>query len=53
MHIQNKNEINDTLTLKWDASTLPPCNEGRIGLRHMYTRASIYKDFQVWRIGEK
>ncbi len=32
----------------WDTSHLPPLREGRIGLRHMYTRSAIYKNFKVW-----
>ena len=50
MRIQNKSDAKDKLTLLWDASNVPSCNDGRIGLRHMYTRSSIYKDFKVWRI---
>ena len=50
MHIQNKSDANDQLTCRWDVSEVKACNEGRIGLRHMYTRSAIYKDFKVWRI---
>lgn len=32
----------------WDTSHLSPLKEGRIGLRHMYTRSAIYKDFKVF-----
>ncbi len=32
----------------WDTSRLDPLKEGRIGLRHMYTRSAIYKDFKVY-----
>jgi len=53
MHIQNKQDAQDHLTLRWDASSAPLCNKGRIGLRHMYTRSSIYKDFKVWRIQKR
>lgn len=53
MEVQNKNDAQERLLLRWDASTAPLCQEGRIGLRHMYTRASIYKDFKVWRIDKK
>jgi hypothetical protein len=52
MHVLNKNDMNDSLTLRWDTSIEPPFDHGRIGLRHMYTRASVYKDFKVWRIGK-
>lgn len=31
----------------WDTSPFPPIEEGRIGLRHMCTRAARYKDFRV------
>ncbi len=32
----------------WDLSTVEPITEGRIGLRHMYSRSAIYKDFKVY-----
>lgn len=32
----------------WDISRFPPLTGGRIGLRHMYTRSAIYKDFKVY-----
>ncbi|RXP46229.1 DUF1961 family protein [Lutibacter sp. HS1-25] len=32
----------------WDLSKVAPVNEGRIGLRQMYTRSSIYKNFRVY-----
>lgn len=31
----------------WDLSAFPPITEGRIGLRHMYTRSARYSDFKV------
>jgi hypothetical protein len=31
---------------------LPPITEGRIGLRHMYTRAARYRDFRVSQLSE-
>lgn len=31
----------------WDASAFPPIIEGRIGLRHMYTRSARYRNFRV------
>ena len=31
----------------WDTSNFPPITEGRIGLRHMWTRCSRYSEFQV------
>lgn len=38
---------NTSKLFSWDTSHLPPVKEGRIGLRHMYTRSAIYKDFKV------
>jgi len=32
----------------WDLSKIPPLKEGRIGLRHMAARSSIYKNFKVY-----
>lgn len=32
----------------WDLSVFAAITEGRIGLRHMYTRSASYKDFKVW-----
>lgn len=32
---------------QWDTSGFPPVTEGRIGLRHMWTRCSRYKDFRI------
>jgi hypothetical protein len=32
----------------WDTSQIPPLVEGRIGIRHMYTRSAIYKNFKVF-----
>jgi hypothetical protein len=32
----------------WDLSNVEPIKEGRIGLRHMYTRSSIYKNFKIF-----
>jgi len=33
----------------WDTTTFPPITEGRVGLRHMFTRSAIYKDFKIYR----
>jgi hypothetical protein len=38
----------DSKLYSWDTSHLPPLKEGRIGLRHMYTRSAIYSNFKVW-----
>ncbi len=32
----------------WDTSHLSPISDGRIGIRHMYTRSAIYKNFQLY-----
>ena len=32
----------------WDLPAENPITEGRIGLRHMYTRSAIYSDFKVF-----
>ncbi|MCA1759147.1 MAG: YesU family protein [Bacteroidales bacterium] len=32
----------------WNTSHLPPLKEGRIGLRHMYTRSALYENFKVF-----
>lgn len=34
-------------TYSWDLSAFEPIQEGRIGLRHMYTRSARYKNFKV------
>jgi hypothetical protein len=33
----------------WDLSEVNPITEGRIGLRHMYTRSSIYRNFKIYK----
>ncbi len=35
----------------WDTSDFDPITEGRIGLRHMYTRSAIYKNFKIFTDG--
>jgi len=32
----------------WDISTYPQLQDGHIGLRHMFTRSSIYKNFKIY-----
>lgn len=32
----------------WDLAKFNPITEGRIGLRHMFTRSASYKNFNVW-----
>ena len=36
-----------TMLCHWRTDSLPPIAEGRIGLRHMYTRSARYRNFQV------
>jgi hypothetical protein len=36
----------------WKNDRLPPISEGRIGLRHMYTRGARYSDFKISVPGE-
>jgi len=50
MHIQNNQLASEQLICKWDASVFPPCESGRIGFRHMYTRNARYKNIEVWEI---
>lgn len=33
---------------EWDISNIAPIESGRIGLRQMYTRSSIYKNFEIY-----
>jgi hypothetical protein len=37
-------------TFRWTNDNLPAIVEGRIGLRHMYTRGARYRDFRVSRL---
>lgn len=34
----------------WKTDGFPPIVEGRIGLRHMWTRGARYRDFQIARL---
>lgn len=44
-----KMESNDDDELfSWNLSKITPIKEGRIGLRHMFTRSSIYKNFKIY-----
>ena len=38
----------NTKIYAWDLDSTMPIKEGRIGLRHMYTRSSTYKNFKVF-----
>jgi len=44
MHIKNKQK---EMLCHFLNTKLPPITEGKIGLRHMYTRGARYKDFKV------
>ena len=35
----------------WKADEFPPITEGRIGLRHMWTRNAQYRDFRISVLG--
>ena len=37
----------------WDVSQVPAVHEGRIGLRHMWQRAGLYKDISVSQLKEQ
>lgn len=50
MQIQHKKYAGHRLVCQWDVSGFAHCEQGRIGLRHMYTRSARYKNFKVWRI---
>jgi hypothetical protein len=44
-----KVEGKDTSALfSWDISNVPILEEGRVGLRHMYTRSARYKNFRIY-----
>lgn len=47
MHIRNEGKEK---LCHWKLGALPPVVEGRIGLRHMWTRGACYKDFRVSRL---
>ncbi len=44
MHIKNKTTEK---LCHWTNRSLPPISEGRIGLRHMFTRSARYRNFRV------
>ena len=39
---------NESKLYFWDTSHLPSLAGGRIGLRHMYTRSAVYKNYKVF-----
>lgn len=45
MNIQNPEK---EMRCRWDTSSFPAVTEGRIGLRHMYTRGARYRNFRVY-----
>jgi hypothetical protein len=47
MRIENEEQ---TFFCRMSNPDLPTVTEGRIGLRHMYTRSARYKDFRVFRM---
>lgn len=42
----------DAHRFEWNLSQFPEITEGRIGLRHMWTRSSLYSNFKVYEFGE-
>lgn len=44
-HVKNKE---DNKLYSWDLNEAHRVTEGRIGLRHMFTRSSMYKNFKVY-----
>ena len=47
MHV--KNPENETV-FHWKNEKFPPIHEGRIGLRHMYTRGARYNNFRIFKL---
>ena len=47
LYFKVKYKENERL-FSWDLDSSLSVNEGRIGLRHMYTRSSMYKNFKVF-----
>lgn len=43
--MESKNGVE---VFEWNISNIPPIGEGRVGLRQMYTRSSIYKNFKIY-----
>lgn len=44
MYVRNAQKA---LLCHWKTDAFPPISEGRIGLRHMYTRSARYRNFRV------
>lgn len=47
MHIRNREKEQ---LCHWKTDSFPPVLEGRIGLRHMWTRAARYKNFKISKL---
>jgi len=45
MHVRNDEK---QMLCHWKNESLPPILEGRIGLRHMFTRSARYRDFRIF-----
>jgi len=50
MDIENAKNPKERLICKWDISKVNDLKSGRIGLRHMYTRSAIYKNFEIYQL---
>ncbi|WP_158969929.1 DUF1961 family protein [Paraglaciecola sp. L3A3] len=48
-HVENPQQ---TKVFDFDGASFPPVEEGRIGLRLMYTRSSLFKNFRVSELAE-
>jgi hypothetical protein len=44
MHVRNAEK---QMLFHWENETLPPILQGRVGLRHMFTRSARYRDFRI------
>ena len=44
----NMESKDGTELFEWDISNVSPIKEGRVGLRQMYTRSSLYKNFKIY-----
>lgn len=49
MHVRNNNK---QLLCHWKTDDFPAVTEGRIGLRHMWTRSARYKHFRVSQLSQ-
>jgi len=44
MHVTNDEQAR---LFHWDTDSRPAITEGRVGLRHMYTRSALYRNFRI------